>query len=610
MAEFVVPPREVTLERLMRGASRVVNFRRDMAYTVVDRLEERAADAGDTPFILFEEQSIGFAEMNRRANRVAHAALDAGIRPGDVVALLMDNRPEFVMIWLGLAKAGIVTALINTSAAGPVLAHALAQVEARALIFGSELAHLVETLESGGKLALFEQAETGAARTKGAADFNTAMAAASDADPDAAHRAGIVMSDPLYLIFTSGTTGLPKAAKMSHMRFLAAGEMMGGLMSFGPDDVFYCVLPLYHGAGGMVVPSVALAFGIPFVLRRKFSTSGFWTDVRRHGITSFYYIGEVVRYLMNAPERPDDRDHSLRVMAGAGLKADVWRAFVERFGVSWVYEGLGSTEANYGITNVDNRIGSIGRLPYPEQSNVRIIRYDVEEGDHERDAAGRFVLAKAGEIGEVIAEVLSGAGPAGFFEGYTSGEATEAKLLRNVFKPGDCWFRSGDLVRFDADDYFFFVDRVGDTFRWKSENVSTQEVEIVLSGFAGPSVINVYGVRVPVAEGRAGMVALTYEAPASFDPAGFYRFAVDRLAHYAVPLFVRLSAAADMTTTFKLRKVELQRDGYDPARVGGDRLFVADAAAGAYVPLDEAALSRLGLRPFSDQVIGELQHAC
>ncbi|MGF7149144.1 fatty-acyl-CoA synthase [Sphingomonas zeicaulis] len=600
MNGFIVPSREESMRRLMRGYQRVAGFARDMAYTTADRLEERAVDAADTLFILFEDQAINFAAMNARANRVAHAAHEVGLVKGDVVALLMLNRPEFVMIWLGLAKAGIVTALLNTSATGQVLGHALRQVEAKALIVGSELAATIASVDPAALPDLiFEQSETGADRSDhGWRDFDAAMNAASAENPPRGWRRGVVMADPLYLIFTSGTTGLPKAARMSHMRFLNAGEMMTGLMQFGADDVHYCVLPLYHGAGGMVVPSVALAAGRPFVLRRKFSRSGFWADVRRHRITAVYYIGEIVRYLMATPPSPDDRDHSLRVMSGAGLKPDLWAAFTGRFGVSNIIEGLGSTEANYGITNVDGRPGSVGRLPYPQATNIRVLKWDVGKGEHVRAADGSFVEAGPHEVGELVAEVLDGTGVGGFFEGYTSAEATEAKLMRDLFKPGDRWFRSGDLVRFDEDDYFFFVDRVGDTFRWKSENVSTQEVETVLSGFAGPSVVNVYGVAVPGAEGRAGMAALTYDEGGSFDGAAFHAFAIAHLAPYAVPLFVRLTASADMTTTFKLRKIELQREGYDPARCDGDPLFVADPEAGAYVPLDESVLTRLGIAPF------------
>lgn len=604
MGEWIVPSREESMARLVRGYSRVAGFTRDMDYTVADRLEERARDHADTPFILFEEERVTFAQANARANKVAHAARAAGLKKGDVVGLLMLNRPDFVIIWLGLSKIGVVTALINTSATGPVLSHAIRQVGACGLIVDSELAASVAELDrSDVPERLWEHAEAGRSLfgLANAGDFEAAMAAAPDSNPDRALRAGVVMGDPLYLIFTSGTTGLPKAARMSHMRFFNAGEMMTGLMELGEDDVFYCFLPLYHGAGGMVVPSVALACGIPFVLRRKFSASGFWPDVRRHRITAFYYIGEICRYLLAAPEQPDDADNSIRAMTGAGLKPDVWETFIRRFGIGEVFEGLGSTEANYGLTNADNKIGSVGRVPFPEHTNMRFVRFDVETDDHVRDENGKLVDARPGEIAEIIAEVLEGTGVGGYFEGYTSREATEQKLLRNVVKEGDVWFRSGDLVRFDEDHYFYFVDRIGNTFRWKSENVSTEEVATILSAFPGPEIVNVYGVSVPGTEGRAGMVALTYQDASAFDPEAFYQFAAARLAHYAVPVFVRLTSAADMTTTFKLRKIDLQKEGYDPDRVDGDPLFVMDAGAGRYVPLTAEALSRLGIAPFNPE---------
>jgi len=589
-------PREVTQERLNRGYARILGYRRDQPYSVADMLEERAADAADVPFLVFEGSTVTFARMNARANQVAHAAVQAGLRPGDVVALMMDNRPEFPMVWLGLAKVGIVTALINTGARERVLRHALEQTGAVALVYGAECADRVASLAGEGLPGLCWCSAAAGEAVAPAASLEAAMQGSSAANPPRTFREGVRLGDPLYYIFTSGTTGLPKAARMSHLRFLNAGGVIAGLLSLARGDVLYNVLPLYHGAGGMVVVSAALHVGIPIVLRRRFSASEFWGDVRTHRVTAWYYIGELCRYLLNQPPRADDRDHTLRRMSGAGLKAEVWQRFQERFGIELICEGLGSTEANYGLTNVDNKVGSVGRLPYPERSNIRVVRYEVEQGDYARGPDGALVLCKPGEVGELIAEVLDGPGAGGYFEGYTSAAATEAKQLRNVFRAGDRWVRSGDLVRFDADDYFYFVDRVGDTFRWKGENVSTDEVAQVLGQFPGPAVVNVYGVRVPGTEGRAGMVALTYARPEQFDPEAFHAFAAAHLADYAIPVFVRLTAEADLTSTFKLRKIELQRAGYDPGRVG-DPLYVRDPGAGTYRPLTAATLAALGIAP-------------
>ena len=605
VSEDAVVPREVTQQRLNRGYALIGGYRRDQHYGVADLLEARSADAAERAFVIFEGRTVSFAEMNELANRVAHAALSAGLKSGDVVALMMENRPEFPMVWLGLAKVGIVTALLNTGARGDVLRHALEQTAARALIYGSECAGQVATLDPSERPALLfvlrdaAQAAQGADGQLPARRLEEMLARAPPGNPDPCARAHVQLKDPLYYIFTSGTTGLPKAALMSHLRFLNAGGVIAGFLDLKREpDVLYNVLPLYHGAGGMVVVSAALHVGIPIVLRRRFSAGEFWSDVRRHRVTAWYYIGEICRYLLNQPPRPDDREHTLRKMSGAGLKADVWQAFQARFGIETICEGLGSTEANYGLTNVDNKVGSVGRLPYPERSNIRVVRHDIETGEYVRAADGSLMLCQAGEVGELIAEILEGPSAAGFFEGYTSPEATEAKILRNVFRAGDRWVRSGDLVRHDDEDYYYFVDRVGDTFRWKSENVSTEEVAQALSRFPGLAVANVYGVRVPGTEGRAGMVALTFQPPAQFDPRAFHAFALARLASYAVPLFVRVAADADLTSTFKLRKIDLQRAGYDSSRTR-DPLYVRDAKAGNYLPLNAATLAALGIAPFA-----------
>jgi len=283
---------------------------------------------------------------------------------------------------------------------------------------------------------------------------------------------------------------------------------------------------------------------------------------------------------------------------GAGLGADIWQEFQERFGIERILEGWSSTEANTSMLNVDNEPGSCGRVPFKELHNSRLVRYDVATDSYPKTDDGRLIECEVGEVGELIGMIpdLPDSG-AGRFEGYTSEEATEKKILRDVFSPGDAWYRSGDLLRQDAAGYFYFIDRIGDSYRWKSENVSTQEVAEALGGFPGLEVANVYGVRVPGTEGRAGMAALVFAAAVEFDAAAFFEFCAERLPHYAVPLFVRIPAMADLTATFKLRKFDLQREGYDPALVG-DPLYVRDEQARAYVPLTAESLAKVGLPAF------------
>jgi fatty-acyl-CoA synthase len=554
--------------------------------------------------VVFEGRRVSYAEINAMANRVAHAAREIGVSRGDTAGLLMENRPEYIAGWAGLAKLGVTVGLLNPNTRGRALAHALDTIGARVVLAGSECAATLASLPEAS-LARLDVRVIGDPAQRPLEPLpafarDLALADARSDDPDPALRAGLVAGEALFDIFTSGTTGLPKAARLSHMRWLGVGDAMSTLCGYGPDDVIYCVLPLYHGAGGMVVVSSALAQGMTMVLRRRLSASTFWDEVREQRVTGCQYIGEMCRYLMNQPPSPRDRDHGLRVMMGAGLGPDLFEAFRERFGIEKVFEGWSSTEANTSLINVDNRPGSCGRIPDPALHNGRLVRYDSDTDSHPRDARGFCIPCREGEVGEFIGAIpdLPGSG-AGRFEGYTSKEATEAKILRGVFAPGDAWYRSGDLLRRDADDYYYFVDRIGDSFRWKSENVSTQEVAEVLHGFPGVAIANVYGVRVPGMEGRAGMAALVLIDGADFAPRAFHAFVTAELPRYAAPVFVRIAREAELTSTFKLRKVDLQREGYGAAVA--DPVFVRDDGLGAYVALDAGALAAAGYPPFEPE---------
>ncbi|MBS0509504.1 MAG: long-chain-acyl-CoA synthetase, partial [Proteobacteria bacterium] len=424
-------------------------------------------------------------------------------------------------------------------------------------------------------------------------DLSQQANAAPADNPPADWRAGITAGDTALYIFTSGTTGLPKAACISHARWLMAGDVMQISMSITPEDAFYCFLPLYHGAASMSAGSTALAAGARLVVRRKFSRREFWRDVRQHGATVAQYVGEICRFLLSAPPQPDDRDHPLRKLTGTGMAPEVWNQWVERFGDQFqIVEGWGSTESNTNTLNLDNWVGSCGRVPFWEKTNLRLVRYDVENDTHLRDENGFLQLCAVDEPGEAIAMIVQHPDVVGGrFEGYTSAEATEKKILRNVFQQGDAWWSSGDLLRCDADGYCWFVDRIGDTFRWKSENVSTTEVADVLGDYPGLDAVTIYGVKVPDHDGRAGMAALVLQDGASFDPGAFWQLALARLPRYAAPLFLRLSANADMTGNYKLRKVDLQREGFDPGVVR-DPLYVRDDAAKTYVPLTPEAVAK------------------
>ncbi|HNB46266.1 MAG TPA: long-chain-acyl-CoA synthetase [Burkholderiaceae bacterium] len=601
MTEASIVPREQTQARLDRRSEVSLRYRASSTQTTADLIEAAAQRHAGRDCVVYGEQRWSYAQFNAAINQAAHAARALGVRRGDVVALAMENRPAFFFAWMGLNKLGAVVAFLNTHASGRALVHALAATGATRAVVGEEClpqfaaTQAAEGLPEGLACWLWpdpERPAEPAQRALCALDFEAQARDASPENPPAAWREGLVAGDTAQYIFTSGTTGLPKAAVISHARWLMAGAAMQAVWEIEPEDRFYCFLPLYHGAASMSATATALTAGASLLLRRKFSRREFWADVRRHGVTFAQYVGEICRFLLSNPPQPDDRDHPLRKMAGTGLAPEVWNQWIERFGAAQIFEGWGSTEANASTLNLENRVGSCGRVPFWDKTNLRLVKYDLDRGEHPRGPDGFLQLADVDEPGEAIGQIHDFPDVvAGRFEGYTSAEATEKKILRNVFRPGDAWWSSGDLLRCDADGYCWFVDRIGDTFRWNSENVSTTEVADQLGDFPGMDALTIYGVQVPGREGRAGMAAVVMHPGTAFDAQAFWALATSRLPRYAAPLFLRLAPAADMTGNYKLRKVDLQREGFDAARVR-DPLLVRDDAAGRYVPLTPEALQR------------------
>lgn len=592
--------RERTQEKLDRRVPIAARYLADTPFTTADRLQECARDFGERSFLIEGDLRYSYAQFNRRANQVARALHAQGVRKGDVVAMALENRSAFFFAWFGLAKLGAVAAFINTHVSGKPLLHALEVTHARRIIVGEECAERFAQSEGLDPALTYwhwpdadRPAQPGVLDAFGA-DLQALASGQDDADVPAQWREGLVAGDTAQYIFTSGTTGLPKAAVISHARWLMAGDSMRLLWEIVPEDCFYVFLPLYHGAASMSATATAMSAGASVVVRRKFSRSEFWGDVRRHGITFCQYVGEICRFLLSAAARPDDRQHSLRKMSGTGLTPEIWAQWMSRFGDQFqIFEGWGGTESNTNTINLDNRAGSCGRVPFWEKTNLRLVRYDEDKGDYIRDANGFLQLAGVNEPGEAIGMVMQYPGVvAGRFEGYTNAQASEKKLLRNVFQAGDVWWASGDLLRCDEEGYCWFVDRIGDTFRWKSENVSTMEVGDALGDFNGLDAITVYGVQVPGHEGRAGMAALVLAEGARFDPAAFWELAVGRVPRYAAPLFLRLMDTPDMTGNYKLRKVDLQRQGFDQSEIT-DPLFLRDDSLGTYVPLTPEAVQRV-----------------
>ncbi len=569
------------LSAMSRTLPKVLRMRPGTGRTVADAFEAVVRSDPDHPALVMGENVLTYGELDREANRVARWAQAQGIGMGDVVALLMENRPEFVVHWMGLAKIGAVSALINTNLSGRPLAHSLEVSNARHLILDKALDEHFATAreELGGELEVWSSGGPIA----GATDLDADRAGRSAAPLASDVRSGLDSSDKLFYIYTSGTTGLPKAANFSHLRFASTALAATGMTKIGPGDRVYICLPLYHSAGGVMALGGALLNGATSVLARKFSASRFWEDCVRHDATVFQYIGELCRYLLNAPEHPDERRHKLRLCVGNGLRGEVWEPFQQRFAIPEIVEFYGATEGNVVFINGDNKVGSIGRLPglMRRIQGMHLVRFDVENEQVVRGPDGFCIDSEVGEAGEAIGRITNVIR----FEGYTDEKASEKKVLRDVFEKGDAYFRTGDLLRRDEEDYFYFVDRVGDTFRWKGENVSTGEVAEVVSMCPGVKEANVYGVSVEGADGRAGMASLVVGD--DFDIAVLYQQVVDQLASYSQPLFVRLGKEIEITGTFKHRKVDAVKEGFDPEQIA-DPLYFLDAKAGAYVPLDAA----------------------
>jgi fatty-acyl-CoA synthase len=576
------------------GANFIMSWYETLA---VPGMRERAA------FIQAETgRTVTFKELEELSNRVGNWAISQGIKAGDTVALMMDNRPEYAAVWIGLCKAGCKIALINTNLKGKPLVHAMTTaLSSVGVIFGTEHAEAVEAsaddLRSGGLsfVASFGGGGTAGVEKPAFCDvsLDDALASAQSKPVDEARRKHMKVTDPCYYIYTSGTTGLPKACNMSHFKVMGMGSLCGMVRVQPGDAVYGSGLPMYHTAANLGIGH-ALNHGSTYVIRAKFSATQHWDDCAKYNCVAMQYIGELCRYLLSHPGGPSDKSHKLRVAFGNGLRPEIWDEFQRRFNVPEILEFYGATEGAGALMNYCKNYegqGAVGwQGPFMKKiMPTKIVKFDVENEKPVRDAKTGFCIECAvNEPGELVNPVRdmmdTGGGKISNFEGYTSKEATEKKLLRDAFAKGDTWYRSGDLLRKDEKGYYFFVDRIGDTFRWKGENVSTMEVSEVLSTFEGIVDANVYGAQVPGKDGRACMVAITLAPGVKLDPRTFATYCRANLPTYSVPLFVRfLADDINITGTFKHQKVDYRNAGCDPAKIT-DEVWWFNNESGIYEP--------------------------
>ncbi len=554
-----------------------------------DVVEEWAQRQPGRPALLSECQSFTYGELAARINRYARWARSLGIRTGRTVCLLMPNRPDYLACWLGISRVGGTVALINTRLVGRSLAHCIDVARADHVILAADCVDAFETARP--HLDRVPQIWSLGAGGAGA-DLDAALAAADTRPLSCSERGDVTIDGRALLIYTSGTTGLPKAANVSHRRILSWGGWFAGLTDASVDDRLYDCLPLHHSVGGVVAPCSMLRAGGSVVIAEKFSAEKFWDDIVCFDCTVFQYIGELCRYLLKAPASRLEAGHGLRLAVGNGLRGDIWEGFAGRFAIPQILEFYAATEGNFSLFNVEGKPGAIGRIPplLAHRFPASIVKVDADSGSPVRGDDGLCIACPPGEVGEAVGRIGTADRGGGPFEGYTDPAETAKKILRDVFAEGDAWFRTGDLMLRDEHGYFHFVDRVGDTFRWKGENVATSEVNDAIRDCPGVLDASTYGVAVPGADGRAGMAALV--ADQGFD---FGIFAVQlrrRLPVYALPVFVRFCRALDATETFKQKKQQLIREGFDPSVVG-DPLFLRDPATGDYRPIDRAVYARI-----------------
>lgn len=535
--------------------------------------------------LYYRDVQYTYTQFNEWANKIAHYLLSCGLKKGDVITILIENRPELLVTSLACAKIGAIAALVNCSLTGKSLIHSVNLVKPKMLIVGDELKSSIDDVKASLELEAdqfywFADADTRKPSEgkvpAGYQDLGERIIDQPRFNPPCSNN--VYYGDGLFYIYTSGTTGLPKAVVFKHGRWMKGYGTLGFLMNLNKDDILYATLPFYHATAMVVCWSAVIAGNAGLAIRRKFSAREFWSDVRRYDATAIGYVGELCRYLMDTPPNPNDHKNRVTKMVGNGMRANIWHDFKQRFGIEEVFELYASSEGNVGFSNIFNFENTVGFSPVP----YAIVQYDQEKGEPVLDKNGFMIKVKKGESGLLIGEITKTAP----FDGYTDPEKNKATILEGVFKKGDKYFNTGDLVRDLGFRHAQFVDRLGDTFRWKGENVSTTEVENHVADYEGVSQAVVYGVEIPNTNGRAGMCAITPHTDAKIDYTELLCHLKKVMPAFAVPVFLRMQAQTETTGTFKLQKTTLKKEAFDPS-LTTEPLLVWLPGTDTYVPITD-----------------------
>jgi len=554
-------PRALKRVRGLKGIAKLaVRSSLLSSYSYASIVEYSAKQYAENIIIKYKNTEITYRDFNSAANRVAHYLYEKNIRKGDVVALFMESRPEYLILMLAITKVGAVAALINSSHTGQTLHHSLSLVSPKAVIVGAEVLSFVDgvmsTLDTGIQYYWVPDDETDKGNSRPDSVYTDLMADAQTCSPNnAVFSKQIEKSDPCLYIYTSGTTGLPKASVQRNGKLVSLYSASMVLTPLNAKDTLYSSLPLYHGTALLMCWLPILAGGASLALRRKFSASEFWNDVRKYDATVFGYVGELCRYLLNQPPSADDTNHSIRMMIGNGLRPDLWPEFKKRFQVEEVKEFYGSSEGNVACINIFNLDKTVGMV----LGSYAIVQFDTETEEPIRDHRGYLIRANKGEPGLLLGQITIGTP----FEGYTDENKNKSKILESVFNQGDKWFNTGDTVKNIGFRHLQFVDRTGDTFRWKGENVSTSEVEKIVGQFNGVREAVAYGVEIPDTNGRAGMASVILNDECDITGEPFYKYITEHLPKYAVPVFIRVKTEFESTGTYKYQKGNMKKEGFN-----------------------------------------------
>ncbi len=522
-------------------------------------IERNAREFSNNVAIKFEDITLTYKEFNERTNQYAHFFISQGMKKGDVVRILMPNRPEYLLIVGACAKIGAIASLINIDLRRKSLEHCLKLTPGRFTIVDEACFNVFNeislNLNLSSKHVLFFLPNNGLIPSpKKYINLTEFINDYSTGNPQTTSH--VKASDHFLYIFTSGTTGLPKATVLIHRRIIYGTIVYKeALVGISPKDTIYIALPFFHSTPIGIGWSAACSNGAAIAIGRKFSVSRFWDEIRKYNATIFIYVGEVCRYLMNQPPSPDDLNNSVSKIIGNGLRPDIWVDFKKRFGITTVGEFYGASEGGGGFYNFFNFDNTVGYCPTP----YAIVKYDIEEDKPIRNKEGFMEKVNRGETGLLLFQNQLGG-----FIGYTDKKETEKKLFRDVFKKGDVWINTGDLLLDQGNRHALFIDRIGDTFRWKAHNISTTELEELINQFEDVLISAVYGVKIPGTDGRAGMATIIPKnSIKEFKFEQLFHYFKKNLAHYAIPIFLRFKENLHLTVSYKLKKSILKQEGFN-----------------------------------------------